>query len=54
MRYLIKFSYDGSNYAGYQIQPGLDTIQKRLEDAVKIVVILINIISFKWIVFASI
>lgn len=37
MRYLIKFSYDGSNYAGYQIQPGLDTIQKRLEDAVKIV-----------------
>ena len=29
MRYLIKFSYDGSNYAGYQIQPGLDTIQKR-------------------------
>jgi len=37
MRYLIKFSYDGSNYAGYQVQPGLDTIQKRLEDAVKTV-----------------
>lgn len=33
MRYLIKFSYDGSNYAGYQIQPNLDTIQQRLEDA---------------------
>ena len=33
MRYLIKFSYDGSNYCGYQIQPGLDTIQERLEFA---------------------
>lgn len=35
MRYLINFSYDGSNYCGYQIQPNLDTIQGRLEDAVK-------------------
>ena len=35
MRYLIKFSYDGSNYLGYQIQPGLDTIQERLEIAAK-------------------
>ena len=33
MRYLIKFSYDGSNYCGYQIQPDLDTIQERLEQA---------------------
>ena len=33
MRYLIKFSYDGSNYSGYQIQPGLNTIQERLEFA---------------------
>lgn len=33
MRFLIKFSYDGSNYAGYQIQPGKSTIQKYLEDA---------------------
>ena len=35
MRYLIKFSYDGSNYCGYQVQPGLDTIQERLEFAAK-------------------
>lgn len=34
MRYLIKFSYDGSNYAGYQIQPKLNTIQGKLEDAI--------------------
>lgn len=33
MRYLIKFSYDGSSYSGYQIQPGFDTIQERLEFA---------------------
>ncbi len=33
MRFLIKFSYDGSAYAGFQIQKNLDTIQKRLEDA---------------------
>lgn len=37
MRYLINFSYDGSNYSGYQIQPNLDTIQERLEKAVCIV-----------------
>ena len=35
MRFLIKFSYDGSNYAGYQTQPGLDTIQERLEAALE-------------------
>lgn len=34
MRYLIKFSYDGSNYAGYQRQPHLDTIQEELETAI--------------------
>ena len=33
MRFLIKFSYDGSNYAGYQIQPGRNTIQECLENA---------------------
>lgn len=33
MRFLIKFSYDGSNYAGYQIQPGKNTIQECLEKA---------------------
>lgn len=33
MRYLIKFSYDGSNYSGFQTQKGLNTIQERLEQA---------------------
>ncbi len=33
MRYLIKFSYDGSNYAGFQSQKGLETIQEKMEDA---------------------
>lgn len=33
MRFLIKFSYDGTNYNGFQIQPNLDTIQNRIETA---------------------
>ena len=33
MRYLIKFSYDGSSYAGFQTQKGLNTIQERMEEA---------------------
>lgn len=33
MRYLIKFSYDGSNYSGFQTQKGLNTVQEKLEDA---------------------
>lgn len=33
MRYLIRFSYDGSNYAGFQKQKGLETIEKKLEEA---------------------
>lgn len=37
MRFLIKFSYDGTAYAGYQTQPGQDTIQERLEKALKII-----------------
>ena len=32
-RYLINFSYDGSNYNGYQKQRGLNTIQSKIEDA---------------------
>lgn len=32
-RYLITFSYDGSNFAGYQQQPGLRTVQGEIEDA---------------------
>lgn len=35
MRYLIKFSYDGSNYSGFQIQPNKTTIQEELEKALK-------------------
>lgn len=35
MRFLIKFSYDGTAYSGYQSQPNLDTIQDRLETALK-------------------
>lgn len=34
MRYRIDFSYDGTNYNGYQLQPGLKTIQGELEKAV--------------------
>ncbi len=35
MRFLLKFAYDGSNYSGYQIQPGKNTIQEQLENALK-------------------
>ena len=35
MRYLIKFSYDGSKYKGYQKQPKEKTIQGELEKALK-------------------
>lgn len=35
MRYLIKFSYDGRNYCGFQMQPNLKTIQEELERALK-------------------
>lgn len=34
-RFLINFSYDGSNYNGYQKQNGLNTIQGVLEEALK-------------------
>jgi len=33
MRFLIRFSYDGTNYNGYQRQPGLETIEKEMEEA---------------------
>lgn len=33
MRFLIKFSYDGTDYSGYQTQPGLRTIQEQMENA---------------------
>lgn len=35
MRFLLNFSYDGSNYKGYQRQPGCNTIQEQLEIAVQ-------------------
>ena len=34
-RYLINFSYDGTNYNGYQKQKGLNTIQGKIEEALK-------------------
>ena len=35
MRYLIKFSYDGTNFSGYQRQDGQRTIQEEMEKALK-------------------
>jgi len=35
MRYLIKFSYDGSDYCGFQIQPNKPSIQEEIEKALK-------------------
>lgn len=37
MRYLITFSYDGTNFNGYQKQKKLRTIQGELEDALKFI-----------------
>ena len=34
MRYKITFSYDGTNFNGYQVQPNLRTVQECLENAV--------------------
>ncbi len=33
MRFLIKFSYDGAAYSGFQTQKGKNTIQERMEEA---------------------
>lgn len=35
MRYFISFSYDGTNYNGYQKQPKVKTIQGEIEKALK-------------------
>ena len=35
MRYLIKLTYDGKNYAGFQKQKNNITIQGELENALK-------------------
>lgn len=37
MRFLIKFSYDGTNYNGFQTQPNLKTIQECMENALTII-----------------
>lgn len=37
MRYFIKFSYDGKNYAGFQRQPKRKTVQEELENALEII-----------------
>ncbi len=34
-RYFIKLSYNGANYHGWQMQPGVDTIQSVIEAALK-------------------
>ena len=36
MRYLIKFSYDGTKFNGYQKQDGLRTIQEEMEECIDI------------------
>ena len=35
MRYFITFSYDGTNFYGYQKQPRKRTVQKEIEDVLK-------------------
>lgn len=37
MRYLITFSYDGTNFNGYQRQEGLRTIQEEIEKALEFI-----------------
>lgn len=35
MKILIELSYDGTAYSGWQVQPNADTIQERIENAIK-------------------
>ena len=35
MKYFMTFSYDGTNFSGYQKQPKKRTIQKEIEDVLK-------------------
>ena len=37
MRFLIKFSYDGTNYSGFQTQKNKNTIQENIEHALRVV-----------------
>ena len=36
MRYILKVSYNGKNYSGFQIQDNVDTIQEEIEKAMSI------------------
>ncbi len=36
-RYFLKLAYDGTNYSGWQIQPEVDTVQERIEKAIRII-----------------
>lgn len=36
MRFKLTISYDGTNYAGWQVQPGLPTVQQTIEDAIAV------------------
>ena len=37
MRYLMTFSYDGTNFNGYQTQPGYRTVEEEIEKALKFI-----------------
>ncbi len=34
MKIMLTVSYDGTNYCGWQVQPKLDTVQERIENAI--------------------
>ncbi len=36
-RYFIKFSYNGTNYHGWQLQPGITTVQDVLESSLSVI-----------------
>ena len=35
-RYFIDISFDGTNYHGWQIQPGAITVQEKLQEAISV------------------
>lgn len=35
MRFCLKISYDGTPFAGWQVQPGLETVQQAIETAIE-------------------
>ena len=37
MRYFLQFSYDGTAYHGWQVQPNADTVQQRLDRALALI-----------------